>query len=236
MSKVILGSARTSHTTKGGQVSTEPYYTHKQGYWLGFKPKEGGMRLANAMQNACDNDHFLYSQPKRDKGWEAVDYFGNIHKVNQDTYVDCSSLVRLCIREAYGVKLPNFNTQSEPTVLRNCGLFELPKKIRTANECTLGMVLCTPNKGHTVIVVETDNKYGIQIPSSNPMLRKGSTGQQVRLLQACLNIVMKSNLEVDGIFGKNTDKVLRDFQKKYNLEVDGIYGSKSRQKLQDKLR
>ena len=39
---------------------------------------------------------------------------------------------------------------------------------------------------------------------------------------------MKSNLEVDGIFGELTLAAVKKFQKKYKLKVDGIVGPKTR--------
>lgn len=49
-------------------------------------------------------------------------------------------------------------------------------------------------------------------------LKFGSTGATVKVLQKALNI------SADGIFGKNTEKAVKDFQLKNNLVVDGIVG------------
>lgn len=51
-----------------------------------------------------------------------------------------------------------------------------------------------------------------------PMLRKGSTGGYVRLVQARLRI------PADGIFGPQTDGAVRAFQQANKLVVDGIVG------------
>ena len=50
------------------------------------------------------------------------------------------------------------------------------------------------------------------------MLKRGTSGEPVRLLQAKLNV------PVDGDFGPGTDKALRDYQQKNGLTVDGIAG------------
>ena len=50
-------------------------------------------------------------------------------------------------------------------------------------------------------------------------------------LQKCMNKLMKSRIAVDGIFGTNTEKAVKIFQKKYKLEVDGIVGPKTRAKI-----
>jgi peptidoglycan hydrolase-like protein with peptidoglycan-binding domain len=51
------------------------------------------------------------------------------------------------------------------------------------------------------------------------MLRRGSTGANVRYLQAALG-----GLKVDGQFGPITDKAVRAFQASQGLKVDGIVG------------
>ena len=67
-------------------------------------------------------------------------------------------------------------------------------------------------------------------------LRKGSQGTGVKNLQKCLNNVMSSGLTVDGIFGENTLKAVKAFQKKYKLVVDGIFGPKSIAKMKSALK
>lgn len=65
------------------------------------------------------------------------------------------------------------------------------------------------------------------LPTSDGMLRLGSTGNAVKTLQTHLNTVMKSGLVVDGQFGALTDAALRAFQSRYGLPADGIYGPQS---------
>src|SRR6187200_3299727 len=50
------------------------------------------------------------------------------------------------------------------------------------------------------------------------MLRKGTSGEPVKRLQAKLGV------ETDGEFGSNTEKELKDWQTKNNLAADGIAG------------
>lgn len=66
---------------------------------------------------------------------------------------------------------------------------------------------------------------------STATLSKGSTGNEVMKLQKCMNKLVKSGIAVDGIFGTNTEKAVKSFQKKYKLEVDGIVGLKTRAKI-----
>lgn len=65
------------------------------------------------------------------------------------------------------------------------------------------------------------------MPTSDGMLRLGSTGNAVKTLQSHLNTVMGSGLVVDGQFGPLTDAALRAFQSRYGLQVDGVYGPAS---------
>lgn len=58
-----------------------------------------------------------------------------------------------------------------------------------------------------------------------PLLRQGSRNNFVYLLQFILNNSFGYNLSVDGIFGNNTLKAVRDFQSNNGLTVDGLVGN-----------
>ena len=89
----------------------------------------------------------------------------------------------------------------------------------------------TSSVKNTTAKKTTVKKTKPAIPTSN--IAKGSTGEQVKKLQRCLNYIMNSGLSVDGSFGPATDKALRAFQKKYKLTVDGSCGPKTRAKLKE---
>jgi peptidoglycan hydrolase-like protein with peptidoglycan-binding domain len=72
------------------------------------------------------------------------------------------------------------------------------------------------------LVKEVKNTVSIELS----VLQKGSKGKQVKTLQRLLNS-FGHNLDVDGIFGNNTDVALRSYQKSNKLEVDGICGGLS---------
>lgn len=59
----------------------------------------------------------------------------------------------------------------------------------------------------------------------NILLTLGSTGHKVKELQEKLNKILGTSISIDGDFGMNTDKLVRQFQKKYNLKEDGIVGN-----------
>lgn len=64
-----------------------------------------------------------------------------------------------------------------------------------------------------------------RIEASWPTLRNGSTGQAVEALQTGLNAQGRyGDLEVDGIFGRDTLSAVRAFQHDNGLSPDGIVG------------
>ena len=61
-------------------------------------------------------------------------------------------------------------------------------------------------------------------------LKRGMRGEQVRLLQETLNELPAGagmDLKVDGVFGAETEKAVRQFQADHGLTVDGIVGAKT---------
>lgn len=63
-------------------------------------------------------------------------------------------------------------------------------------------------------------------PERRPVLRLGSRGEDVRHVQRILQLDL-----IDGIFGPETDRVVRLFQKHEKLVVDGIIGIQTWTKL-----
>lgn len=66
-----------------------------------------------------------------------------------------------------------------------------------------------------------------------PLIRKGSRNTYVADVQAELNLVNQPSprLQVDGIFGINTDLAVRAFQRNNTLAADGIVGPNTHAKL-----
>lgn len=61
-------------------------------------------------------------------------------------------------------------------------------------------------------------------------LKRGMRGEQVKLLQEALNETPAGagmDLKVDGVFGKETEKAVRQFQADHGLTVDGVVGRKT---------
>lgn len=163
MAEVIFGSARIDENSKisggavgdqtGNEVSTQPYYMHKKG-WYVLRPKSDNVAniLAIAMLQACNNNNIGYDQNNRDGVVKLVNKCGSLDNISEKTESDCSSLVRACCIQS-GFDPGNFNTSSQASVLENSGQFNKRFELKSADELYVGDVLVTKTKGHTVIVV-----------------------------------------------------------------------------------
>jgi len=61
-------------------------------------------------------------------------------------------------------------------------------------------------------------------------LKRGMRGEQVKLLQEALNETPAgagNDLKIDGVFGAETEKAVRQFQADHGLTVDGVVGRKT---------
>lgn len=147
----ILGGRAGDQT--GREVCTENYYVHSQG-WVILRAKSATLAkmIASAMSMACANDHIGYNQLLRNTLYTEAQKVGfDISKVTKNVNTDCSALVRVCL--AYGgVKVRDFNTSSEKSVLLGSGQFD---EVAFGGSESLynGDILVTKTKGHTVVVV-----------------------------------------------------------------------------------
>lgn len=163
---IKIGSAKISETgeingTKGDstgrEVATEPYYNHRQG-WFVIRAinKNYAPALASAMTRACENNNIGYGQSTRGTSWnEAVKHNYDPAKFDRCN-TDCSMLVRICVKYATGKDIGNINTASERTMLLQSGLFkDVTKNVdaKTGRGLGNGDILVTRSKGHTAIVV-----------------------------------------------------------------------------------
>ncbi len=76
-----------------------------------------------------------------------------------------------------------------------------------------------------ICILSINNVY------ARELLKRGSTGSDVKKLQEQLNKVMNCNLEIDGIYGSKTYSCVVKFQDANNLTTDGIVGDKTYKKL-----
>ena len=68
---------------------------------------------------------------------------------------------------------------------------------------------------------------------TNILLKKGSSGSNVKILQADLNKILGTNIATDGVFGGATENTVITFQKKYGLSVDGKAGKHTITKINE---
>ena len=132
----------------GKEVSTQAFYVHSKGWYI-LRAKNANIAngIASAMARACANNNIGYNQYNR----LSVLKYGTASKTA--TECDCSSLVRLCVKEASGKDPGNFNTSNEVSVLHATGLFEATKTYRSGMTLYTGDILVTKTKGHTAVVV-----------------------------------------------------------------------------------
>ena len=72
------------------------------------------------------------------------------------------------------------------------------------------------------IKVDVDGIVGPRTKAAFPLVLRGSTGQLVRIVQACL--CRWFDIEIDGQFGDITLDAVKKFQQLHKLSVDGIVG------------
>ena len=91
--------------------------------------------------------------------------------------------------------------------------------------------------GNDIEVVANAPIAGIQSSYPGSPLRRGSTGDNVTVLQVMLNRISQDYPAIpripspDGIFGRRTESSVREFQRIFNLTSDGIVGKATWYKL-----
>lgn len=68
------------------------------------------------------------------------------------------------------------------------------------------------------------------------LLKKGSTGSNVGIIQNNLKMLGYYHLSIDCIFGDYTESAVKKFQSSYNLNPDGIVGDNTWLKLTDEIK
>ena len=87
-------------------------------------------------------------------------------------------------------------------------------------------------KDEQTLFLSSTTTGGDSVSDLNPVLKIGEKGFDVRKLQSkLLSIGYSTN--VDGIFGNNTCKIVKEFQKDAGLVADGIVGEKTWKALDD---
>ena len=255
---VYVGSARIDENGKayggkagdqnGKEVSRQKYYVHSKG-WRVFRAKDRSvaLKIAAAMDAACDNTHIGYDQWQRNDLYTYAKKVGfDIKKVTRDCETDCSALVRVCCAFAGIMDIPaTFRTGNMPENLLATGEFvELKGSKYTGQSTFLGQgdLLVTRSSGHTVVVLDDGSKYeelwGLTPVSTvlgDRLLKNGSEGEDVRTLQMYL-VGLGYDIGkygCDGDYGDATELAVRAFQKDAGIGVDGDYGPITHAALMD---
>lgn len=135
----------------GKELNIRDYYEHPKG-WRGFRHPEAMVcaRIAYAALRAVQNPRIGYDQGDRNSLYIASQKYGfDPGEVKIDVECDCTSLTRVCCAYA-GVKLPDYNSATMPTVLIKAGFREIG-----LDDLKPGDLLCTKTKGHACIVVQS---------------------------------------------------------------------------------
>jgi len=92
-------------------------------------------------------------------------------------------------------------------------------------------------KALTPTWVHIDKRYGTPAcPTGGyPVIRQGSRGVYVMVLQDALNYLGYNTGSIDGIFGSNTRAAVIRFQKDNGLSADGIVGCNTWRRLTNKF-
>ena len=128
----------------------------------------------------------------------------------------------------------------KPSVKNNYSHVGIVKEMKSLNMVSIEGNTTSGSLNNCVAQKTRAKKYivGIvQLPYKaptvpSPILKKGNKGSRVKNLQTCLTY-LGYKLTIDGIFGKDTEKKLKQWQKDNKLEKDGIYGAKSYKKMKE---
>jgi hypothetical protein len=179
------------------------------------------------------NPNYGYNQEKRVSGYNSI--FTNNFDIDKGKGdFDCSTYVSSVYRLAGLNTLAVSNTTSSlRRALLATGLFvEYTDSSHTASSTFAGEGDIYLSEGHHVVIVIGADKVKPNNPYATPTtdVQFGESGTSIRWVQWELTQA-GYKLKIDGDFGSQTDKWVRDYQKKNGLEVDGIVGPKTREHM-----
>lgn len=168
----IKGGIAGDQTAKEVRISN--WYPHTKG-WVCFRANDVAIRekIAEAMEKACNNPMIGYDQAQRDSLFTNVKTQGfDPSKTTKKVETDCSALVRVCVAYACGKDvIGNVNTSTLPAALMNTGLFIKSTDdmvTKSSDHLVRGDILCTPVKGHVVVVLDNGAKAPTSITATEP--------------------------------------------------------------------
>ena len=239
----------------GKELKTGPWYYFGQTVVIRWADEKKASLYSNIIKALCQNRHIGYDQNQRTslytyldkRGWSSSGVLDNVE-------CDCSELVVCAANLVFGSrKLSSaLYTGNLASGLMATGYFKKltgTKYMKSPDYLKKGDIIIKPN-GHVISTLENGPKAGVSSPKTGkgsvakPVLRKGSTGSEVKKLQANLtscNIKDDAGkyLVQDGSFGVKTRSCVKNFQRKVfpksPKEWDGVYGPKTYAQMKKKL-
>lgn len=177
---------------------------------------DGGLAAAEAKSLGAPSGMTIYASTDMDTTWADVSaYHGAFNaEVSAAGYVGDVYAGFNVVRDAHAAgEAPapwQTSAWSHGNVLSAAALIQNHYSVAIDGvDCDSSDVLHAPNGWRANAVVTAD-----------PLLREGSTGQKVEDVQHALNLC-GNDIDVDGIFGSDTERILRVFQDHRELPVTG---------------
>ena len=232
--KVMIGHFVSDERGKstGGQRGDQTGRESRRQEWYNspwqnvfrVKSEKKAEKIATAMEILVDMPNLGgYSQSDRlslANEAEKVDY--KLKKIKNPCNADCSSSVAVCCNYAGIAVSKDMYTGNEKAILEKTGKFTTltaAKYISGCNYLKRGDIL--HKIGHTAVVISS---HYIIDKEWQYVKEKYMRGTQVKKIQEALNTAMDLDLDVDGIFGKETGAAVIRYQKEKGLTPDGIVG------------
>lgn len=214
------------------EVCTRSWYNGNWHTVLRPIDPEVAEKMASACEAGCANEKIGYDQWQRNTlrtQAKAVNW--DLSKITVPCECDCSSFMSVCA-ECAGIDIPYYGgnaptTSSMVDAFSSTGEFKVLKEskyLTTDEYLKRGDILV--KSGHTVMVLEDGSKADVQETMVKvSVLKRKCKGEAVVALQCVLTGLDYYTGEIDGSFGGQTDRAVKEFQKDAGLEVDGIVGS-----------
>lgn len=220
----------------GKELRMQPFYVSGDGWQfvLRHPDKKLGEKAVEVAKKICESNLVGYSQPNRKTLYDSL----KKHNWDVDAYLksgeltecDCSSFawsVWCCLIEDMRKRTSIPATIDMCVVWSKYG-FEIIKDTDTINGKNnfLGDVFVRAGHHTAICILKTSKEENTKIERD---LKRGCTGNDVKLLQDKLTSLGYDTLGIDGIFGKNTEKAVIEW-KKENM-TDGIFDKKCIDKM-----
>ena len=236
----------TAGDQTGGEVCIRTWYSSPWDAVLRPKNATQAEKMAKAMEAACANKNIGYDQYQRNDLYTQAKKAGwDLAKIATPCETDCSALVTVCAQAA-GIDVPYISGNAPYTGIMKAqflktGAFDLltASQYLTSDAYLKRGDILLRTSGHTAMALENGAKAGGNLTSSNktttsktvtvtlPLLKKGSTGASVEVLQTLLTAKGFNTKGIDGDFGNNTAAALKSYQTSVGLTADGECGKNS---------